>query len=614
MNELEVIKFAASKVPEFWESKETNDDRFVSYGRYNEIPNYLLNLYNECGPHASIIENKGTYIIGDGLQYENGSDLDFKANAADNVKELVNKVVKDYLIFNYFAIEVIYNALNEPIEYHHIPSHKIRANNNKTRFGYNEDWTKQKKPVIYDRWTPNSEDSNSKIFFFDGYFPSVNNVYTRPEYMAAINSIEADIALKKFNKNNIQNHFSPSHIVTFFQGANVSKETKEEASKKIKDSFTGESGEKIILDFQNVQGGKPAEVKSLSAGDWDKAYVETGKNVKDDIFIAHQVTSPILFGVKTEGQLGGTTEMEAAFHIFKTTYVKGKRDALESAFNLLFSNNKTITGKVKFGDSPLFPPQVSESVKEKVMTINEIRKEMGLAPRAGGDRLLSEQAPQAPVAMEEETEVVKKKPTEQPTSRKLTEEDYELVKDFGSLGEDFEIIGDYDGKEHLKFDAESDIADYVIKEDIRDLTINELNTLIQDETSVNVSNEDLKGILDRLNDAGVINVEYNEGKVKVTPSKIADVPDSDAVFVMYKYVKRPEVKGGDLVPESRSFCIKMIENNRLYKRSEIQQMSSIFGYDIFTHTGGFYHNPETGVTTNYCRHMWKALSVKRKAK
>jgi hypothetical protein len=81
---------------------------------------------------------------------------------------------------------------------------------------------------------------------------------------------------------------------------------------------------------------------------------------------------------------------------------------------------------------------------------------------------------------------------------------------------------------------------------------------------------------------------------------------------MYKYEKRPDVPGNTLISTSRGFCVRVINNNKLYTRSDIQTMSSIFGYDVFQFAGGFYHNPETDETTPYCRHFWVEKKVKLK--
>jgi hypothetical protein len=305
MQDLQVLKFDKVNVPTPWESIERRDDKYIWYGTNNLYPNFLLSLYNNSPIHSSILNAKANYIIGDGLKV-NETPLNIKINPADKVDEFINKIVKDYLLFNYFAVEVIYNVFNKPIEFHFVPAHKVRCNKSKTKFWVSEDWNLNCRPIIYDRYKPNSKDNKSKIFFFDGYNPSENNVYPTPEYSGSIKAIQNDIEIRNFNLNNIRNNFSVSTIITFFRGSNVSEDIKLKVFKDLKDSYTGSEGRRMIIDFQDPSQPS-ADVKNISANDWDKAYQEVAKQVANDIYIGHQVTSPMLFGVKTEGQLGGAT-------------------------------------------------------------------------------------------------------------------------------------------------------------------------------------------------------------------------------------------------------------------------------------------------------------------
>lgn len=520
------------------------------------------------------------------------------------------KAVKDYLVFNYFAIEVVYNVFGQPVEYHHVPAQTIRTNKSKTKFWFNEDWSLSRKTIQYDRWTPVPSDSNSKIFFFDGYFPSVQSTYTPPEYKGAIKSIVTDIAIKDFNENNIKNHFSVSTLITFFQGSNVPDEIKRQIVDDLKASYTGEQGNKVIVDFQNPEG-KSAEVKNINSGDWDKAYIEIAKKVTDDIFISHQITSPMLFGVKTEGQLGGSTELETAYEIFKATYVKVKRDALESAFNNLFKGFEGVKQTVSFSDKQLFKPKVPDGLKEKIMTLNELRAEAGFPPVPNGDRMIGDPVSTQPVVQETEKKTLVE-PVADVKSKKLTDEDYELVRDMGLHMDEFDLIEDL---QEFKFSVEDDVAKYVLDNDIKNLTTKQLSDIINKDTGLKVGEGELKNILTKLNDTGILKVEIGEsGQVKVTPNKVADLPDTGEVMVMFQYRKRPDVSGETLLPTSRGFCKKIIESNKLYSRSDIQSMSGLFGYDVFQYSGGFYYDSANDETSPICRHKFYPVKVKRKQK
>jgi hypothetical protein len=607
------LEFNNQNIPIPVESKNTSDQTYVTWGIGNLYPVYLLKLYSESPIHGAIVNQKTTYVLGNGLKTQDGSPIDIQVNATDSMNEFVGKITKDHLLFNAFAVEVVFNVFGQPIEYHHVPVHKVRMNKNKTKFWVNDDWLLSRKTIQYERYSvKDNKDSTSKIFYYDGFFPSVYNVYPTPEYTNAIVSIETDIAIKNFNLNNIKNHFSPNTIITFFNGSNVPDGVKKGVINEIEEKFKGENGKKFIIDFQH-KDGKSAEVKQLSANDWDKAYIEVTNRNTDDIMIAHLVQNPSLFGIKTAGQLGSSQELEVSYEMFNNKYVSVKRNELASALNYLFTNYEPIQGKVEFVDKQLFSERLSDTTKEKIYTINELRKIAGLEPIANGDRLLSESLqpaqPEIPVIAED---VKKNCSSKDCNSKKLTESDYDLVKHLGASFEDFEILGEADA-EAMQFDKQSDISNYIIDNDIKGLTIREIVDVLKTEGKISTNVDELDVIIKKLADSGLIKVETDSNnRIKITPQPETDVPDTDRVLVMYKYEKKPNVKGGDLLPTSRSFCVKLIENNRLYTRQEIQSMSEIFGYDVFKFSGGWFYNSETDETTSSCRHRWVPLKVKRK--
>lgn len=605
------LDFSNQNIPLPIESRNTSETTFVSWGLDNQYPAFLLDLYGKSAIHSAIINQKTNYIIGDGLKLNGKDALDLEVNASDSLREFSTKVVKDYLLFNAFAVEVCFNVMGQPIEFHHIPVQKIRLNKNKTKFFYSEDWYYKNRSVTYDRYSvKHNQDGTSKVFYFDGYFPSMNLVYPTPEYNGTIKSIRTDIDIKEFNLNNIQNHFSPSTIITFFNGANVTEAVKKEVIRDIDTNFRGQSGRKFIIDFQHKDGKSP-EVKQISANDWDKAYLTIAENNVNDILIGHQVQNPSLFAIQVAGKLGNSQEYEVSYEIFKSNYISVKRQEIESALNQLFTNYEPINSRVEFSDKALFNTQLKDEIKLKIYTINELRTEAGLEPLPDGNRLLDDikaasgTTPTQDVAPVQQQEDVKKK-----SSRVLSEEDYELISHLGVSFEDFEV--EEINQKSYHFGKEADIAEYVIKNDIKGLTLPELVDVLKTEGKISTTQPELEKILKKLADSGVVNVTTKGGRIAITPNPEPNVPNTDAVSVMYRYIKRPEVSGTDLIPTSRSFCVKMIENNRLYTREDIQSMSAIFGYDVFTHCGGWYYNPVTDETTNYCRHQWQMVRVKKR--
>jgi hypothetical protein len=666
------LEFGNQNIPLATESKNTSNETFVHWGLNNIYPNFLLGLYSSSASHSAVVNQKSNYIIGGGIRINELEPESIMVNSSDSLGEFTKKVIIDYLLFNAFAVEVLFNVFNEPVAYHHIPVHKIRMNKSKTKFFYSEDWFYRTKNITYSRYSPKKNTDNlSKIFYFDGYFPSINNVYPTPEYDASIKAIVTDAAICEFNLNNIRNQFSPSNIITFFNGSNVTEAVKRQITDEIDSKFRGESGKKYIIDFQH-KDGKAAEIKQLSAGDWDKAYVEVNNRNIDNIMIGHQVQNPSLFGIKTSGQLGSSSELQASYEMFKNNYISVKRGEITTALNQLFLNFKLIAGPITFFDKPLFQTQIGDGLREKIYTIDELRNIDGSEPlpNGAGNRLIGEPLITAQIQQSEDVQaepfqtndsiknltgrqhqnvmrivrqygqgrLTKSQASvmlkngfgfndvdveqflgidEQPMTETeiqqfldekknfkiLSEEDYELVKDLGTYEEAFEYV-------EQQFDREGDLSIYLIENDLNGLTKLQIAEQISKDTSYNVGAKEVSDLLKKLTESGLIKYNDDGGKIKITPNKIEVKPQGDVITVMYKYSKRPEVDGNTLISTSRGFCVKVINNNKLYTRSEIQQMSAIFGYDVFNYCGGFYHNPDTDETTAYCRHQWIEKKVK----
>lgn len=631
-----------------------NSEQMIKYGVDNLYPDFLLKMYSKSPTHGAIIDNKANYVQGEGLRYVGGGIISQPLNTKEPITLTVDKLLKDFNIFNYFCVEVLYNAAGKAVQYIHVPAHLIRTNMSRSKFWYRDNWAGNIGKLIEfcpaKNYRLNDEDiSTSKLFFFEGYYPSINLCYPAPEYTRGLEAIATDAAISTFNLNNIKNHFSLSTLITFFNGNNVTEDVKKKITKKITDSYSGPEGKKIIVDFQNTNG-KGAEVNNIGPNEWDKAYTVTGDKCQSDIFITHQVTSPILMGVKTEGQLGGVTELELAYEIFKQTYVLNRRVMLEDAFNRLFDGSAIITGAVEFADKPLFSSKVSEQTREKIYTIDELRKLDGKdpLPEGRGNRLLIDPAktepltpeavpmlPNAPAApatpsrIEQPTQATGapaepgslEKPGKKDRTgwvyRSIKDEDFEKVKDIGLAKDLFTVIRR--GKatrsrlaaqvDKLMLSREDDITQYIVNNDINGMSLDDIVKALN-ANGLDTDAAELQDLFSSITEAGVANIEVTDGKVSVTVNKVEDRPAGEIV-TMYEYSLRSDVPGPDLIPTSRGFCRKLIGNNKYYSREDIQSMSAIFGYDVFEHAGGWWHNPETGEAEEHCRHEFVLVRLRR---
>jgi hypothetical protein len=88
----------------------------------------------------------------------------------------------------------------------------------------------------------------------------------------------------------------------------------------------------------------------------------------------------------------------------------------------------------------------------------------------------------------------------------------------------------------------------------------------------------------------------------------------DQFMVVYSYKKRPGIEGPPKLPDGRTrdFCARLLDINRLYTRDEINNISSRVDRNVWNYRGGWYTNPQTKVSTPYCRHIWVQQLVIKK--
>ena len=315
---------------------------------------------------------------------------------------------------------------------------------------------------------------------------------------------------------------------------------------------------------------------NLSGNDLDKRYLMLEENVRDTILRAHSVTSPMLFGIKTEGQLGGATELEISFNIFIETYVK-RQKYINSPFNWLMNKAYSIPGEVRLTKARL------------------------------------------PFQVEQTQQVV------QSEFKKKDKELDDVLSHFSNCGvslDDIEVFDkvevpiDRDNYEEFEADTLYEIFDEVesIKVQIKTPSILEMlkrgDRLIDIAKALGMKVGDLMSTVKKLQDGGFldgINVTAKGNKV-LEISKV-DVSQFEA---RYTYELRAGIEGDKVIPTTRDFCRELISLNRAYTREEIQGISNAVGWNVFQRRGGWYHNPKTNQTTPFCRHAWQFILTRKK--
>ena len=572
------INFHDNKLPVFKENKAKG---FVTFGADNLYPDFLVELFNKSPKHNAIVSAKASYIAGIGTDVfgQNTTDI-AKAqaklkniNAYESYEELKAKIAYDAELFNGFCVEVIWNkAKTAPSEYYHIPFKDVRKGLD-GEYIYCEDWTDAKAPRIsYQPYNPITRESK-QLYYCQFYRPG-EGTYPLPDYVGALKYIEVDTEISNYYLNSIKNGFTAQTHIQLFKGIPTPEEARATA-RRFKENYQGtDNAGGLIIQYNDPQE-KESVISNLQPSDFDKQFDLLNKTVQQEIFVAHKVNSPMLFGVRVEGQLGGRSEMIEAYEMFQQSYIEPRQQKIDDTLTYLFEFISPV--RLETINKPPIGVDYVALFTAGLLTQNEARKELGF-----------EEIEKAPVQMS----------AENPFGWN-DERDLAVFMKYGEPAENFEP---------MKFDFADAIEQAI-------LNVLKENRGLQVGDIVNITKLDPQVVVDtiaKLNDAKLIK-GYNEG-LEVTPKGLDEIKQlTSEIVVRYKYALAPGISGGVIIPGSRDFCRQIVQSNRVYSRADIDAMSaqSETGIDVWSRRGGWYHDPIRDVNLPQCRHIWQQQLLRR---
>ena len=390
--------------------REINGLEWVQYGdgEYrNNYPQYLVDLYNNSATHAAVINATAAMIAGEDLLPEEHDDLsqfvELKKflgaiNGKETAHDIFTKVAFDLKLQGSFALNVIYSKDRSKIaEVHHIPVEQLRVGtpdeNGIVRDYYiSADWAQYRKKEYTPRrvaaFNANDRREGSQILYTGLYSPAME-LYHTPDYVAATNWVQVDNLTSDFHLNNIANGFSGSYFINFSSGI-PSQEEREQIERQITKKFTGANNAgKFVLTFSDDANSRP-EIVPIQVSNADKQYTVLNELCIQNIMIGHRVTSPMLLGVKTEGQLGGRNELTQAYELYMNTVIKPYQNTILRTFKRLLAVNGVV---VPFGvkDTQPLNSLFGADILKDVLTQDEIREEAGYAPLETGEQSVTEE-------------------------------------------------------------------------------------------------------------------------------------------------------------------------------------------------------------------------------
>jgi len=331
---------------------EDDKGKIVYYGETNDFPSYIIELYNKSSISSTAINSIADAIVGGGLTAEDESILDRANRDGESWNDIFKKVALDRAIFGGYALEIIWsNDRTKITDVYHIDFSYVRAHKcnergivpgyfvssefeNKGRLRVSDD-----DMVFLPRFNKLDRTSPSQLYYFNPYRPGMK-YYPLPDYQGGLNIISLDAEIDNFHTNNIKNGLAPSLSITTFTNADA--EDRETIERQLRQAYAGSdnAGSLIYMDVANKD--EAPIITPIPQNGADGYYTTVNDMVTQKILTSHRIVSPMLLGIKTEGQLGGRTEMLEAQALFLKNVIEPKQSDILTTFEeILYCNGYT---------------------------------------------------------------------------------------------------------------------------------------------------------------------------------------------------------------------------------------------------------------------------------
>lgn len=335
--------------------KVTNRD-FVEWGKGNNYPGYLLDLYNNVTTLRSIINGNIDFVTGDDVTILPLGDRFAEGimnTRGDLITDIVRDLAKDYNLYGGFALQIIRDHNGDVAEIYYIDMRFLRSNKENDVFYYNEHWEKggRKDVIIYPKFLRNLDWASLSDEERDRHASSIlfvknvhTQVYPAPMYAASVLSCEIEKAISQYHWNSLNNNFCPDIIINFNNG-DPGDEIKEEIVSDLEEKFSGyQNGKRFMVSF-NKDRMSAVTIDAIKTDDFSERYKALEESCRRQIFAAFRA-QPLLFGLNMDVSTGfSTDEFEQTFKLYNRTQIRPAQRLIADAFDRIYGSKGVLTIK-----------------------------------------------------------------------------------------------------------------------------------------------------------------------------------------------------------------------------------------------------------------------------
>ena len=323
-----VVNLSQQEIPIIVEDTKT---------RYSWVPvgiigpdDYFQNItdsFTTSTTNAACVEGVADLIYGKGL-YSKRPEFQ---TVLDRIipQEEIKRLSFDLKLYGNAALQVYWDdSHTKIIKFYHVPVQNIRAeklydNPKIQNYYYCTDWADHKaqrnKKLIPAFGTSNEK---MELLYVKNYTPG-KYYYSLPDWISALQFSYVEAELSNLHINNIENGFLPLVMVNFNNGIPAPEE-RDTIEDLIEAKFTGtRNAGRFMISFNDDLERKPT-IETVQIDNLHEKFQYVSEYAQDRILVAHRITSPLLFGIRTanNGFSSQSEEMKTAFSILQTMTIQ----------------------------------------------------------------------------------------------------------------------------------------------------------------------------------------------------------------------------------------------------------------------------------------------------
>ena len=335
---LSVVNLTRQDIPEIVEDIKTRYE-WVPVGIIGQDDFFpiITDSYQTSTTNAACVEGVADLISGKGL-YSKDASFDMTLQKIVSQRD-IKRISFDLKLYGNAAVQVIWNAEHtKVVKMYHAPIQNFRA---KKLYGgikvesyfYCTDWSDhktQRSKVEIPAFGTSKE--QMEILYIKDYTPG-KFYYSLPDWVSALQFAFSEAELSNLHINNIENGFLPLVMVNMNNGVPAPEE-RDTIETMLEGKFTGtRNAGRFMLSFNDDPSVKPT-VDIIQTENLHEKYQYVADYSQDRILVAHRITSPLLFGIRTanNGFSSQSEEMMTAFSILQTMTIQPFQQLIIEAF------------------------------------------------------------------------------------------------------------------------------------------------------------------------------------------------------------------------------------------------------------------------------------------